>query len=278
MARPLKKGNSYFPFDVSFFADRKIKELRGKYGSDGITLYVYLLCTIYDEGYYLQIDSGFNYVVSCDLGMNDEKIGQILNFLCERSLFNNKLFTSDKVLTSHGIQMRFQEMVRSRAVKTEIEVNEKFWLLDEKETQSYIKCTKNLSYSKKNDSYSEKNYSYSEKNHTKENKIKTKESINIEYGSEEPHTPKKHKYGEYKNVLLSDEDMEKLKTEFPKDYTERIERLSEYIASSGKKYKSHLATIRKWARGENKLSENQKEDSGRYSDIEKLTRMRNGNI
>lgn len=60
--------------------------------------------------------------------------------------------------------------------------------------------------------------------------------------------PVRHKYGEYKNVLLSDEDMEKLKNEFPDDYTERIERLSEYIASSGKSYKSHLATIRNWAR------------------------------
>ena len=63
--------------------------------------------------------------------------------------------------------------------------------------------------------------------------------------------PVRHKYGEYKNVLLSDEDMEKLKNEFPVDYMERIERLSGYIASTGKSYKNHLATIRNWARKEN---------------------------
>ena len=40
--------------------------------------------------------------------------------------------------------------------------------------------------------------------------------------------------------------MEKLKTEFPDDWQNRIERLSEYIASSGKTYKNHLATIRVW--------------------------------
>ena len=57
----------------------------------------------------------------------------------------------------------------------------------------------------------------------------------------------RHKYGQYNNVLLSDTDMEKLKTEFP-DHQERIERLSEYIASTGKSYKNHLATIRAWAR------------------------------
>jgi predicted phage replisome organizer len=57
----------------------------------------------------------------------------------------------------------------------------------------------------------------------------------------------RHKYGEYNNVLLTDEELEKLKTEFP-DWKERIERLSSYIAQSGKSYKSHLATIRNWAR------------------------------
>jgi len=58
--------------------------------------------------------------------------------------------------------------------------------------------------------------------------------------------PQKHKYGEYQNVLLTDEEFEKLKNEFH-DYQERIERLSGYIASVGKKYKSHYATIRQWA-------------------------------
>ena len=59
--------------------------------------------------------------------------------------------------------------------------------------------------------------------------------------------PTRHKYGEYNNVLLSDEDMQKLQSEFP-DWQERIERLSSYIAQSGKSYKNHLATIRNWAR------------------------------
>ena len=60
--------------------------------------------------------------------------------------------------------------------------------------------------------------------------------------------PARHKYGEYKNVLLSDEDMDKLKAEFPADWQQRIERLSGYIASTGKSYKNHLATIRNWAK------------------------------
>lgn len=60
----------------------------------------------------------------------------------------------------------------------------------------------------------------------------------------------RHKYGSYSNVLLSDEEMEKLKAEFPNDYENRIERVSEYCASTGKSYKNYLATIRNWARKE----------------------------
>ena len=59
--------------------------------------------------------------------------------------------------------------------------------------------------------------------------------------------PVKHKYGEYDNVLLTDDELDKLKAEFP-DWEERIERLSSYVASTGKSYKSHYATIRNWAK------------------------------
>lgn len=67
--------------------------------------------------------------------------------------------------------------------------------------------------------------------------------------------PIRHKHGEYNNVLLSDEDYEKLKSEFPSDYEERIERLSSYMASTGKSYKNHLATIRNWARKDRSKTE-----------------------
>ncbi len=60
----------------------------------------------------------------------------------------------------------------------------------------------------------------------------------------------RHKHGQYGNVLLSEEELGKLQSEFPYDYEERIERLSEYMASTGKSYRNHLATIRNWARRE----------------------------
>lgn len=59
--------------------------------------------------------------------------------------------------------------------------------------------------------------------------------------------PTKHKHGEYNNVLLTDDELDKLKEEYS-DWEDRIERLSSYVASTGKSYKSHYATIRNWAR------------------------------
>lgn len=62
----------------------------------------------------------------------------------------------------------------------------------------------------------------------------------------------RHQYGEYQNVLLSDEELEKLKTEFPMDWQQRIEKVSSYCASKGKKYSNYLATIRNWAKRDGK--------------------------
>lgn len=64
--------------------------------------------------------------------------------------------------------------------------------------------------------------------------------------------PPKHKFGLYQNVLLADDELEKLKTEFPDDWQERIENVSAYCRSHGKTYKDYLATIRAWARKDNR--------------------------
>lgn len=73
--------------------------------------------------------------------------------------------------------------------------------------------------------------------------IQSSESI----AAEPPHP---RSFGKYENVFLSDEQVAELKKEFPSDWEQRIERLSEYMESSGRKYSNHLATIRMWAREE----------------------------
>ena len=61
MGRKKQEGNYFFPVDVGFFSDRKIKILKARYGTDGLTIYLYLLCEIYKTGYYMQIDEDIDY-------------------------------------------------------------------------------------------------------------------------------------------------------------------------------------------------------------------------
>lgn len=55
----------------------------------------------------------------------------------------------------------------------------------------------------------------------------------------------KHKYGEYKNVLLKDEELQKLKETYD-NWEELITYLDEYIEMKGYKAKSHYLCIKKW--------------------------------
>ena len=71
------------------------------------------------------------------------------------------------------------------------------------------------------------------------------------------HPPEKeeneaHFYGRYDNVILTDKEMEILKSDFPTDYLSMIEHLSEYMASYGKTYKNHLATMELWKKADMK--------------------------
>ena len=54
-------------------------------------------------------------------------------------------------------------------------------------------------------------------------------------------------YGRYNNVFLSDTELSELKAELPDKWEYYIDRLSTHIASKGTKYRSHAATIYKWA-------------------------------
>ena len=56
-----------------------------------------------------------------------------------------------------------------------------------------------------------------------------------------------HTYGHYQNVFLTDGELADLQASFPAVWEQYIEKLSEYMASTGKRYQSHAATIRRWA-------------------------------
>ena len=80
--------------------------------------------------------------------------------------------------------------------------------------------------------------------------IEIKKEIDIEIEKERALKPGRAApaaYGRYKNVILTDTELSELKAELPDKWEYYIDRLSGYIASTGRKYKNHAATIRRWA-------------------------------
>ena len=170
MARPKQDGLLYFSFDTDFFyADKRIKRLHTRYGNDGMLFYIYLLTEIYRNGYYIRWDEESIEDSMYDLHLTEGLIEQIMTFLVSRSLLTKRILAnSDTIITSPGIQKRYQEAVKGR--KRDIFVDSEIWLLSKEETANYIKVTQNEHKSEKNQSKSEKNQSKSEKNPIKESK------------------------------------------------------------------------------------------------------------
>lgn len=247
MARPQLIGLHYFPFDVTFFEDRKIKVLRSRFGADGVMVYLYVLCEIYkDQGYYVIADNDFEDVAADDLGMSREKIGQIIHFLAERSLLDSKLFRSDKVLTSHGIQLRYQEAKRDNGRKKPVSVIRKFWVLNEKDTQSFIQYTDDEGLSGIYGGKSENNPPLIQEKSDKEKKSKEKKS------KEKQNSPNASAGDGHANVFQVFEDcgfqitsrsVEVLKS-LTEDYSEEwvIEAIKR-SSDRGKKYMSYIKGI-----------------------------------
>lgn len=75
-------------------------------------------------------------------------------------------------------------------------------------------------------------------------------------------------YGSYGNVFLTEDELEALKAELPAKWDYYIERLSSYIASTGKKYQNHAATIRRWAEDDRQKTPGKREYS--YKEGESL--------
>lgn len=190
MSRTQRQGIEYFPFAVDFFSDKKTKILKARYGSDGLAIYVYILCTIYREGYYTKIDNDFKFIISDELNIRSETVEQVITYLLDRSMFDKQVFQSAEVLTSHGIQERWQCAVKARAAKTPIKV-EKYWLLSEEETLPFIKVTHFSDSSEKKENSSEKKDDNSEnypQSKVKYSKVKDPPIIPLKEKGEEEET------------------------------------------------------------------------------------------
>lgn len=117
MARPIKTGLGSYPFDVDFFSDLKVRKLIKFQGSRAVVVYTCLLCSIYQNGYYCKWNEDMLFTTAeqtgCEAVFTREVILSCLNI----GLFDKKLFNSERVLTSRGIQRRYLELCRRRHVE-----------------------------------------------------------------------------------------------------------------------------------------------------------------
>lgn len=137
MAKPKAEGFPYSQEDTDIFFDSRIRTLISRFGCDGYALWDYIKQAAYREhGYYVEWDDERKELAAADLYMSVEKIGLILDYLLKRSLLVSKPFNAVTVLTSHGIQSRFQKMARD--TKRSYIFRKEIWVLNEEETLGSI--------------------------------------------------------------------------------------------------------------------------------------------
>lgn len=137
MSRTKREGMKYFPLDVDFFSDKRIRRLISNFGADGAAYYLYILCQVYEKGYYLPYSQDFQEDAALDLQCARDKISAMTEYLADRALLDERLLREERVLSSHGIQAQYQESMK--LLRRDVEVEPGRWILDELETLAFIK-------------------------------------------------------------------------------------------------------------------------------------------
>ncbi|WP_295249675.1 conserved phage C-terminal domain-containing protein [Veillonella sp.] len=115
MARPLKNGLDYYPLNVDFFSDIKVRRLLKAGGSQSISIIIALLGNIYrDEGYYMRWDNDMPFLIADLVGVTEGAVMETVNKAVLIGFFHAGLFERYKILTSKGIQARYLEAVSRR--------------------------------------------------------------------------------------------------------------------------------------------------------------------
>jgi hypothetical protein len=107
--------------DVDIASDIKMRKLLKRCGGQAYTVYAFLLCLIYKNGYYIELDEDLPFILSEQTGYSEEYIGQVIDCCLDIDLFNKTLYASDKVITSRAIQERYSLIRRLTNVKNPID-------------------------------------------------------------------------------------------------------------------------------------------------------------
>ena len=129
MARPRKDGLDYFPLDVNFLSDLKIKKIIRAYGAQAVAVVMSVLTTIYrDNGYFANYDEDLIFIIADELKLEDGYVKDVIEKLIEVDFLSKEQKEKNNILTSIGIQERYLKVCERRVKK---KLNETYNLIND---------------------------------------------------------------------------------------------------------------------------------------------------
>lgn len=239
------EGVNYFPLDVHL--EDKVNLIEAEFGLVGFAVVIKLYQKIYGtNGYYTTWNNEVGLLLASKINLDIKRLNRIIEKCIERDIFSKDMYDKFSILTSKGIQKRFFTITKRRK---ESDINWDYILLNSNDIIKFnlkklMECDKkNADENVKNADKKSKNVCKKDKNADKIEQSKVKESkVKKSKVKEE-----KKKYGDYGNVLLTDNEYNALRMNVD-DYQNKIKDLDYYIGSTGREYKSHYMTILSWSR------------------------------
>ena len=148
MARPRKDGLDYYPMDVNFLGDIKVKKVIRSHGIQAVAVILHLLGTVYrDNGYYATYDDDLLFITADELNLEEKYVKDVVEKLLEVDFFSREQAEKNKVLTSIGIQERYRKATERRI---SVNINDSLCIQktcssgvnDSRSTQSKVKGSK----------------------------------------------------------------------------------------------------------------------------------------
>ena len=133
MARISKPGLDYFPLDVNFFQDRKVRRISNRHHAAGIAALTSLLCLIYKEkGFYVAWNQDTLFDISQEVCCEEEEMQAIIDDCLSVGLFDTYIYKEYGILTSQAIQEQYHKIITDSRRKYKLPLK-RFWLIKEGE-------------------------------------------------------------------------------------------------------------------------------------------------
>lgn len=120
MPRPFKRTLDRFILPVDFARDIRVRFLLRNHGSQALAVYVAVLCVIYTNGYYCQLDDELVNDIADQLAESQDYVRKVIDSATAIGIFDEQLATKEHILTSKAVQDNYLRLVeRRRGLKVE---------------------------------------------------------------------------------------------------------------------------------------------------------------